>query len=247
MLSAESVETPKEMGSQKLRERLVHAGLYKTNSPGYYYLVQLAFVSVPVFSGWLVYRMGFISFQMALILGLVMGIGGVIAPGLWLDFCKAGRQTKIRRSIPDALDVIIICVEAGLSLSAAITRVARELSSMHPLLAAELRIVHRQVQIGKTNGEALKAFGERFDLMELRSLASVVVQSEKFGSSIASALRVHSESLRKKRMQAAEEKAQKSAVWILLPTVVFIFPALFVVILGPAAYDIMDLMKNMEK
>lgn len=233
-----------EKSKQQLRERLIHAGLYKQNSPTFYYFVQGTFVAIPLVIGLVTYRMGVINLTTAVTLGLIFGIGGVIAPGLWLDFQKSRRQTKIRRSIPDALDVITICVEAGLSLSAAIVRVSQDLATTYPLLATELTIVHRHVQMGKSSGEALRSFAERFDLSELRSLSSVVVQSEKYGASIASALRVHGEDLRKKRMQKAKEKAAKAAVWILLPTVIFIFPALFVVILGPAAYDIKQMMED---
>ena len=244
---AQAVPTAQEKSKQNLRDRLIHAGLYKQNSPTFYYLMQLGFAAIPVAVGFASYRVGLISFNVAVLMGLISGIAGVIAPGLWLDYCKARRQTLIRRSIPDALDVITICVEAGLSLSAAIVRVSKDLSATYPLLATELTIVHRHVQMGKTAGEALRSFAERFDLSELRSLSSVVTQSEKFGASIASALRVHGETLRKKRMQKAREKAAKAAVWILLPTVICIFPALIVAILGPAAYDIMEMLADVNK
>lgn len=251
--TTEATQTPaarpsaSERSKEQLRERLVHAGLYKKNSPTFYYLTQLVFASLPLLMGVLAFRMGLISFNIAVLGGLIFGISGVVFPGLWLDIRKSRRQTSIRRSIPDALDVITICVEAGLSLSAAIVRVSKDLASTYPLLATELTIVHRHIQMGKTPGEALRSFAERFDLAELRSLSSVVTQSERFGASIASALRVHGQSLRTKRMQKAHEKAQKAAIWILLPTVICIFPALFVVILGPAGYDIAELLRNMEK
>ncbi len=234
-----------EKSKEKLRERLIHAGLYRSNSPAWYYMTQVLFAAVPLVVGVVAYNLGMIRFNVAILLGLICGISGVILPGIWLDMRKSRRQTSIRRSIPDALDVITICVEAGLSLSAAIVRVSRDLASTYPLLAMELTIVHRHIQMGKTPGEALRSFAERFDLSELRSLSSVVTQSERFGASIASALRVHGQTLRTKRMQKAHEKAQKAAIWILLPTVFCIFPALFVVILGPAGYDIANLIDNL--
>jgi tight adherence protein C len=244
--SGESAEAS-EKSREQLRERLVHAGLYRANSPSFYYAMQVMFAAVPIVIGISAYNLGMIRYNVAMLLGVIFGIAGVIAPGLWLDFRKSRRQTTIRRSIPDALDVITICVEAGLSLSASIVRVSRDLAATHPLLATELTIVHRHIQMGKTSGEALRSFAERFDLTELRSLASVVMQSERFGASIASALRAHGDSLRKKRMQKAHERAQKAAIWILLPTVFCIFPAIFVVILGPAAYDISDLLNSMKQ
>lgn len=239
--------THEEKNKQQLRERLIHAGLYRENSPSFYYLTQLAFAAIPILMGTLAYNLGLLSFNIAILLGVIFGILGVIAPGLWLDYCKSRRQTKIRRSIPDALDVITICVEAGLSLNAAVVRVSQSLADTYPLLAVELTIVHRHIQMGKSAGEALRSFAERFDLSELRSLSSVVMQSEKFGAGIASALRVHGETLRMKRMQRAKEKASQAAVWILLPTVFCIFPALFVVILGPAYYDIQEMMGTVGK
>jgi tight adherence protein C len=234
----------KEKSKQLLRERMVHAGLYRENSPTFYYLTQLAFAAVPMIIGMLAHNAGLITYNAAILSGVVFGISGVVAPGLWLDYCKSRRQSMIRRSIPDALDVITICVEAGLSLNASIVRVSQGLADTYPLLATELTIVHRHIQMGKTAGEALRSFAERFDLSELRSLSSVVAQSEKFGAGIASALRVHGETLRAKRIQKAKEKAQQATVWILLPTVLCIFPALFVVILGPAAYDIYTMLDN---
>ncbi|MGI9515596.1 MAG: type II secretion system F family protein [Pirellulaceae bacterium] len=236
--------TAADKSKEQLRERLVHAGLYRNNSPSFFYMTQLFFASLPLLLGILAYNVGLIRFNVAILLGLIFAISGVIMPGLWLDYRKSKRQTNIRRSIPDALDIITICVEAGLSLSAAMVRVSKDLAATHPLLATELTIVHRHVQMGKTPGEALRSFAERFDLSELRSLSSVVIQSEKFGASIATALRAHGQALRKKRMQKAHEKAQKAAIWILLPTVFCIFPALFVVILGPAAYDIAELIRT---
>jgi tight adherence protein C len=241
------LETEKQSSAEKLRERLIHAGLYKKNSPTLFYMMQMTFMAIPFLMCLLGYRIGMLSMLGALTGGGIFGILGVVGPGLWLDYRKSARQTNIRRAIPDALDVITICVEAGLSLNSAIVRVSKDLASTHALLATELVIVHRQIQLGKTAGEALRNFAERFDLAELRSLASVVAQSDRFGASIATALRSHGENLRKKRMLLAHERAQKAAVWILLPTVICIFPALFVVILGPAAYDISEMLQNVGK
>jgi tight adherence protein C len=240
-------EDTEEKRRQELRERLIHAGLYRADSPTLYYITQLLFASVPVVTGAIAYRMGLLGLNIAMLSGVIFGILGVVAPGLWLDYLKSRRQTTIRRSIPDALDVMTICVEAGLSLNGAIIRVSQGLADTYPLLATELTIVHRHIQMGKSAGEALRSFAERFDLAELRSLSSVVLQSEKFGAGIASALRVHGESLRMKRMQRAREKAAQAAVWILLPTVFCIFPALFVVILGPAAFDIQEMIQTVGK
>jgi tight adherence protein C len=151
----------------------------------------------------------------------------------------------LRRALPDALDVIIICVEAGLSVQAAMAKVSRELSSVHPLLAAEMMICQREMQLGASAGEALNRLSQRFDLAEMRSLASVISQAERFGASIISALRVHAQTLREKRFQRAEELAQKASVKLVFPTIAFIFPALFVVLAGPAVVRIFGMFDKM--
>jgi len=168
----------------------------------------------------------------------------MIGPSFWLDRRKKARQMAFRRALPDALDVLVICLEGGLSLMAAFKRVAGELRTAHPPLAAELLIVEREVQLGRQTGEAMRQFGERADLEEVRNLASVITQSERFGASLVKALRVHAETLREKRLQHAEEMAQKAATKILFPTLIFIFPGVFIVILGPAVIRIMELLRG---
>lgn len=221
-----------------LGERLVQAGLYKRNSIGFYMTAQVVLFAVPGVFWFIASNLGWVTPRQALLLGVLTGALGVLMPSFWLDAQKRRRQTQLRRALPDALDVITVCMEAGLSLPAAFTRVANELRTAHPMLAAEMLIVQREIQMGCSTGEALRHFADRFDLEELRSMASVILQAEKFGASIVQALRVHAESLRVKRYQQAEEKAQKAAVKILFPTIFFIFPALFVIILGPAAFNI---------
>lgn len=237
---------PKDTPADLLRRRLIHAGLYRRHSTFYFYLTQAMLAVIPVFVGFAAYTYGLYSLRSALIIGAITGIAGVVLPGLWLDYQKATRQTMIRRSIPDALDIATICVEAGLSLNAALVRVAKDLRTTYPMLSTELTIVNRQIQMGKSTGEALRSFAERFDLEELRLLASVVMQSERFGASIASALRVQGDSLRTRRMQRAQEKAQTATLKILFPTALCIFPSIFVVILGPAVFDLIELLRKMN-
>ena len=157
------------------------------------------------------------------------------------------RQTKIRRSLPDALDIMVVCLQGGLSLTGTLARVARELVSAHPLLAVELNIVERQIRMGHTAGQALRDFARRFDLEELRSMASVVSQSERIGSSVVGALTVFADTMRVRRHQRAEELAHKAAVKMLFPTLFCIFPAIFIVILGPAAIQIYQQLGDMVR
>ena len=137
------------------------------------------------------------------------------------------------------MDGIVICLEGGLSLQAAVQRVSSELKTAHPLLAREMNIIEREIQLGQTPGEAFLNMGARTDLEEMRTLASVINQSDRFGASLVRALRVHAETLRLRRHQHAQERAQKAAVKVLFPTILCIFPAMFVVILGPAVYRFM--------
>jgi tight adherence protein C len=236
----------KEERRKKLGERLVQAGLYKRNSMLFFYATQGLLGGVPILIGFAAATMGFATLPVALVLGATTGVGGIIAPGFWLDAQKRRRQTAMRRALPDALDLLVICVEAGLSLPAALVRITKELRTAYPMLALEMMIVHREVQLGHTTGEALKRFGDRFDLEEVRSLASVIRQAERFGASIVNAIRVHAETLRHLRLELARERAQKATVKLLFPTVLCIFPAMFVVILGPAVFDILELFDSMK-
>jgi tight adherence protein C len=225
---------------KRLGDRLVQAGLYRPRSIGYFAFLQILMVALPV-GIWLVAAFtGAVTMKQALMYGLLTGLLGVVTPTLWLDMHKRKRQTSLRKALPDALDVIVVCMEAGLSLPAAFVRVSTDLRTVHPMLSTEFVIVQREIQMGASTGEALRRFAERFDLEELRSLSSVVLQAEKFGSSIVKAIRVNADSIRTKRMMGAEEKAQQASVKLMIPTVLFIFPALFVVLLGPAAFSIYE-------
>ena len=231
-------ENDEDEKRRRMAERLIQAGFYRRNSPGYYLFIKTVTACIPVVLGVLAGVLGFAPLLLSTGLGVVTGLLGTLLPSFWLDAMKRKRQTELRRALPDALDLIVVCVEAGLSVPAAISRVAKELRTAYPMLALEMTIVERETQMGVTSGVALRRFAERFDLEELRSLASVIQQAEKFGASIKQALRVHAEDLRVKRFQMAEEKAQKASVKLLIPTLFFIFPALYVVILGPAVFDI---------
>src|SRR5262249_32991220 len=183
----------------------------------------------------------------SVLVGALLGAFGMIGPSLWLDKRKAARQTAFRRALPDALDVMVICLEGGLSLPGAIRRVGGELRTAHPMLAAELNIVQREIQLGRSPGEALQHFATRCDLEEVRGLASVIAQAERFGASIVKALRVHAETLRVKRLQYAEEMAQKAATKLLIPTILCIFPCVFVVVMSPAVIQLMDIFARMRR
>lgn len=176
--------------------------------------------------------------RMVVILAASAGGAALLLPNFWLDSRKASRQNQLRRALPDALDVIVICLEGGLSLTEGIRRVSGELRTAHPPLAAEMTIIQREILLGLSPGESLRRFADRADLEEVRSLAAVLLQSERFGSSLVKGLRTHAEVLRRRRQQRVEEQAQQAAVKILFPTLLCIFPAVFIVFMGPAVIKI---------
>ena len=236
-----------EKAREKLRARLVQAGLYKRQAAVFFLGVRAVLMAAPAGLGFLLGTLGLLPISHGVLWGALIGMFGTIAPSFWLDKKKAQRQILIRRSLPDALDVIVVCLEGGLSLPAAFARVGTELRTAHPLLATEMRILDREIQMGQSTGGALRQLADRFDLAELRSLASVVIQAEKFGASVNRALRVHADSLRQKRQQRAEELAHKAATKLLFPTVMLILPVMFIVLLGPAAYQIIEVFSNLGR
>jgi tight adherence protein C len=175
----------------------------------------------------------------------LIGAGlGFLAPNIWLSMAKSKRADKIRNGLADVLDLLVISVEAGLGLDAAFQRVGDEMRRVHPALAEELQIVTLESQMGIPRSEALVNFTARTGIDETKSLVAIVNQAERFGTSIARALRNQSEALRIKRRQAAEERAQKTTVKLMAPLILFIFPAILVVLAGPAALKMMESLKN---
>jgi tight adherence protein C len=150
------------------------------------------------------------------------------------------RKKEIQKALPDALDMLVVCVEAGLGLNQALMRVSEEVENMSPILSEELQIVNLEMRAGTPREDALRNLGQRTDVADLRGLATMLIQTDRFGTSIAQALRVHSDTLRTKRRQRAEEAAAKTTIKLVPPLVFFIFPAIFVVVLGPAMLHLMN-------
>ncbi len=168
------------------------------------------------------------------------GGAGFIAPGMWLDAAIRSRQDKVRRGLPDVLDLLVVSVESGLALDSAIKRVGEEMALVHPEVSEEFRIATMETQMGIPRSEALDNMARRVGVDELRSLVSVIAQAERFGTSIAAALRNQGNAMRTKRRQQAEERAQKTAVKLMIPLVLFIFPAMGIVLAGPAAIQLIE-------
>ncbi len=230
----------------KLKARLIHAGLYSPQALLIFLGIKMLMMVAPFIIGLIVGSVGLVPLKYSLLVGACASIFGAIGPSFWLDRKKAKRQAALRRALPDACDLIVICMEGGLSLTGSLKRVVGELSVAHPLLTSELNIVQRKVQLGEPLADALSGFATRCELQELRTLSSVVKSAEKFGSSMVKALQSYAETLRIERQQRAEEMAQKASTKVLFPTLLFIFPSIMIIILGPAAIQLIEVMQNMN-
>jgi tight adherence protein C len=167
----------------------------------------------------------------------IMAVAGLLfyLPDIVVGFMGSSRQKAIFLGLPDALDLMVVCVEAGLGLDQAMRKTAEEMKGGHPIISDEFAVSNFQLQMGRPKHEVLHELGARTGVSDLRGLAAVLIQADKFGSSVAQALRVQSDSMRTRRRQMAEEKAAKTAVKLIFPLVLFIFPGIFVVLVGPAA------------
>lgn len=184
------------------------------------------------------YGMNFDGLKFVIIL---TGVGFYL-PKVVLWWIKRKRQTDIFLTLPDALDLLVVCVESGLGLDAAMRKVCEEMKDHAKVISEELSLCNFQMQVGRPRREVLHDLGVRTGVDDLRSLAAILIQADRFGSSIAQALRVQSDSMRTRRRQIAEEKAAKTAVQLIFPLVLFIFPGIFVVLVGPAAINIAEKM-----
>jgi tight adherence protein C len=230
----------------RLQTRLIHAGYYSRQAMVLFLGVKMVLMIAPPLLGAFLGLSGVVTVQKGVIVGCLVGAFGMIAPSFWLDKRTANRKVSFRRALPDAMDVLVICLEGGSSLPAALRRVAGELRTAHSVLARELEIVQQEMQLGRSVSDALRQFADRSDLEEIRNLAALVGQAERFGASLVKSLRVHAEVLRQKRLQQAEEMAQKAAVKMLFPTILFIMPAMFIVVLGPTSIAVLETFRGIR-
>jgi tight adherence protein C len=226
----------------KIRLKLLNAGFRQESAVAVYYGIKLIvmLVALAVAVPFLVMKYGMTQTAAMVAIG-VAGLSFYL-PGFFVDVRKKKRGESIFLSLPDALDLMVVCVEAGLGLDAAMRRVTSELAQSAPVLCEEFAIANFQLQMGRTRKEALRDLGIRSGVEDVRALSAVIIQAEKFGSSIGAALRVQSDAMRLKRRQLAEERAAKTAVKIMIPLILFIFPGVFVVLVGPAGIQMVAMM-----
>jgi tight adherence protein C len=234
---------PKTAGEQgELKNKLAHAGFRSESAVPVY--LGLRFASFVGFSllGALIFlpKYGFTLTAMKP-MAAFLGVGFYL-PAIILWYIRTKRQEEIFLSLPDALDLLVVCVESGLGLDAAMRKVCEEMKDHAKTICEELSLANFQLQMGRPRREVLHDLGVRTGVDDVRSLAAILIQADRFGSSIAQALRVQSDSMRTRRKQLAEEKAAKTAVQLIFPLVLFIFPGIFVVLVGPAAISIMKIM-----
>jgi tight adherence protein C len=229
-----------ELEQSALKIRLANAGFRSDSAMAVY--LGLRFATTILFG--LIAMAVFVP-KYGLSLGALKWVVGLTGFGFYLPsvilwWLRRSRQQAIFLSLPDALDLLVVCVESGLGLDAAMRKVCEEMKTHAKIIAEELSLCNFQMQVGRPRREVLHDLGVRTGVDDVRSLAAILIQADRFGSSIAQALRVQSDSMRTRRRQLAEEKAAKTAVQLIFPLVLFIFPGIFVVLVGPAAIKIME-------
>jgi tight adherence protein C len=239
-----AMEPQSDLEKNSLRLKLANAGFRSEQAAAVYQGIRIVCLVVALLPAvfFFLLKDGFTlkSMQYIVILG---GLGFYI-PQISLWYLRTTRQKEIFLTLPDALDLLVVCVESGLGLDAALRKVTEEMKAHAKTICEEFQLANLQLQMGRPRREVLHDLGVRTGVDDVRSLAAILIQADRFGSSIAQALRVQSDSMRTRRRQLAEEKAAKTAVQLIFPLVLFIFPAIFVVLVGPAAIQIQ---KNLLK
>lgn len=226
----------------RARTKLVHAGFRSEHAVEIFFGSKIALSFLLAVSPVAVSALRATPIPNAYIFAVVLACVGFYAPNVWLGGRVKARQLALKKSLPDTLDLLVTCVEAGLGLDAALARITEELGLSAPELASEFRLLTMEIQAGIGRPDAFRRLASRTGIEELRSLSAMVIQTEMFGTSIGHALRVHSESMRTRRTHRAEEEGATVAVKMMLPLILCILPSLFAVILGPAAVRISQIL-----
>jgi tight adherence protein C len=228
----------------RLQSRLLHAGYRKPSAPMIYYGIRPTLaVGVPTMAALLPGVWALPSFYQ---IGLLIGLSALfyVLPSMALDSRIRARQHSITRALPDALDLMVVCVEAGFGINQSLAQVSDEFEAKCPIVATEFGLVVQETRAGKSTTEALRTLADRTGVTDISSLVALLVQTERFGTSLATALRVHADAMRILRMQRAEERAQKATLKLILPSTM-IFAALLMIFLAPGAYMMMSVFSTM--
>lgn len=236
---------PSAAEARKLQKQLMHAGFRSESAPAMYRTMQLvSMMGFPAMVA-LVCAATARPLTSAFLWIMIAFVVGFFLPRWVLNRMIRNRQQLVRWGLADALDLMVISVEAGLGLNAAMLKVSSELKDVHPDISEEFELANLEIRVGRERDEALRNLAERTGVDDMRSLVAMLIQTDRFGTSVAKAIRNFSDSLRTKRRQRAEQAAQKAAVKLLLPLACFLFPTLFIAILGPAALTLMDTLEKM--
>jgi tight adherence protein C len=232
--------------SSSVQLKFLQAGILNKNAPHYYFAVKtlLTLVLPVVLALFLYFTQPNIPFVRVLLLVLLTAAAGYYLPEMLLSFITRRRIERMRKSLPDMIDLMVICTESGMGIDAAIARISREMARANPDLAQEFYLAALEMRAGATRIEALRNLALRSRLEDLEGLVSVLVQADKFGTSLAESLRVQSDMMRTRRTQRAEELAAKIPVKMTLPLVLCIFPTLLIVLLGPAVIQMIQAFKK---
>jgi tight adherence protein C len=236
---------PSAAEAKKLQKQLMQAGMRSPNAPAMYRAIQL--VTMAALPAIVALACAVMSrpVKNAVLYVLFAFVIGFFLPRYVLQRMIRSRQQLVRWGLADALDLMVISIEAGLGLNAAMMKVSSELKDVHPDISEEFELANLEIRVGRERDEALRNLADRTGVDDLRSLVAMLIQTDRFGTSIAKAIRAFSDSLRTKRRQRAEQAAQKAAVKLLFPLACFLFPTLFIAILGPAALQLMDTLGKM--
>ncbi len=235
----QKIDTPKRQWGT-VRTRLVHAGYRQASALPIFLGARILAAGVLYFYGVLIGMALGAPGGLAIFLGLWGAAAGWLIPNFLLSTRITRRQKALQKILPDAVDLLVICVEAGLGLNQAFQRVALEMRHAGDLFTTEISQMNLEIRAGTPRDQALMGLADRTGVADLRSLATMLIQTERFGTSVADSLRIHADTMRTKRQQRAEEEAAKTTIKIVFPLAICIFPALFVVILGPALIQIMS-------
>ncbi len=241
-------KTEEEMSSSRLK--MTRAGYRGRDAVRKFHAIQfmlgIIFLILGVIYAIVASATGEVSTTTLILAVLIPGAVGYYLPKYWIERRVQTRQTEIQNGFPDALDMLLVCVEAGQSLDQGIIRVSKELKGGYPALAQEFEIVAQEVKAGKDKTSVLRAFSDRSGVSDVASFVTVMIQSQTFGTSIAEALRVYAGEMRDKRVMRAEEAANKLPTKMTLGTMMFTVPPLLVILVGPSVYDMLQLFANFK-